>query len=217
MLSHPALVHLPLGLALVVPIVALITLIAWSLGKANQRNWLIVILLQGMLTVGGFVAAQAGEEAEEEAEEEGVPEHMIEEHEEYAELFVRTSMGVLLLFGIVGFLPEDKEKIALGLGALATAGSGLVLAFAIETGEHGGEIVHGEYEEEEHDNDDEHSELRQQGVHDEASPLVTAGLHGAQSQAEQLQAQPAIMGSRAEHEEEEARDGHHERDHDDDD
>ena len=85
---HPAIVHLPLGLAFVIP--ALAAGFAWALwtGRVRPRGaWLTVIALQALLLGSGFVAMNTGER-EEDRVERIVPDAAIERHEEYAEQFV---------------------------------------------------------------------------------------------------------------------------------
>jgi DNA polymerase-3 subunit gamma/tau len=91
---HPALVHLPLGLSMGVPLL----IVALLLG----RRWLspamvgLVAGLQALLFVGALVAQQAGQADEERVEGAGVSEIALEAHEEAAEAFIVLA-GVTLL------------------------------------------------------------------------------------------------------------------------
>ncbi len=58
---HPALVHLPLGLAFVMPFLAVS--LAWALWvrRVPRLTWAIVVALQTVLLAGGLVALRTGE------------------------------------------------------------------------------------------------------------------------------------------------------------
>ena len=81
---HPALVHLPLGLAFVMPFLALI--LAWALwtGRAPRRTWAIVVALQAVLLAGGLLALRTGE-AQEDRVEPIVGETALGRHESAAQ------------------------------------------------------------------------------------------------------------------------------------
>ncbi len=99
---HPALVHFPISLAFLIPIVSLaVTRSLWS-ARRKSRAWLAVVLLQGLLVVSGYVAAESGE-GDEQRVEAVVAEHLIERHEESAELFlVLSAVTLLAMFGGIG-------------------------------------------------------------------------------------------------------------------
>lgn len=83
---HPALVHLPLGLAAVLPIAALGLALALWRGWLPARAWVGLVVLQAMLVAGGVVALRTGE-ADEERVERTVGEASIEAHEHAAQRF----------------------------------------------------------------------------------------------------------------------------------
>ena len=84
---HPALVHVPLGLAFILPPVA--TGLAWALWKGHiqPRAWLIIVLLEAVLLGAGLVALKTGQQ-EGERVEAVVPETAVETHETRAEQFL---------------------------------------------------------------------------------------------------------------------------------
>ena len=84
---HPAIVHLPIAIVVLLPFVTLGAYVATRRSDAPRRPWLPVILLAATLTGSSWVAIQTGE-AEEEAVEQFVPRAAIHEHEERAELFL---------------------------------------------------------------------------------------------------------------------------------
>ena len=97
---HPAIVHLPLALAILMPLVA--TGFAWALwtGRIRPRAWLAVVAFQALLLGSGLVATRTGE-AEEERVETVVQESALHQHEELADQFVWAGGLTLVLAGLV--------------------------------------------------------------------------------------------------------------------
>ena len=137
---HPAIVHLPLGLAFVIP--ALAAGFAWALRRDRIRPrgaWMVVIALQALLLAGGLVAMNTGER-EEERVERIVPETAIERHEEYAEQFV-WAVGFTLLASVLVLTP-CRPGLVHTMAVLTVAGSLVVVAAAIRVGHAGGQLVY---------------------------------------------------------------------------
>lgn len=61
---HPAVIHLPLGLAFVLPCLALALSILIAKRKASKHTWLIVIALQAVVAGTGWYAEETGEDEE---------------------------------------------------------------------------------------------------------------------------------------------------------
>lgn len=134
---HPAVVHLPIALALLVPLVALFALLAVRLGIVPVRGWVFVLLLQALLVGSGWLAIETGEDQEERAEQV-VAERHIEEHEEAAEWLLRAAAVGLLVIG-AGLAPGRIGSVARPLGvvlSLAVAGA------AARVGHSGGLLVY---------------------------------------------------------------------------
>ena len=110
---HPAVVHLPIALALVVPLVALFALVASRLGWLPTRGWLFVVLLQALLLGSGWASHETGEE-EEERVERVVAERHIEDHEKRAERLMQGAALALLV--------GDRSRGLLVPGDLERAG-----------------------------------------------------------------------------------------------
>lgn len=135
---HPALVHLPLGLSLVVPLI----LLALMVGRRRPQPLAMgmAVALQLAVFSGALVAQNTGGEAEEAAEDQGVPEAAIETHEELAESFTVLAGFTLLALGASAALGQRK----MATPALAVAGA-LSLAALVQgarTGHAGGELVY---------------------------------------------------------------------------
>lgn len=136
---HPKVVHLPVALAVVVPLLAGGLLLAWWRGALPRRTWIVAVALQAMLVAGGVVAMRTGE-ADEERVEEIVAERFIETHEQAAETFVWAAAGVLVLMLVAAVLPD--ERVARVVAAASVAGTLVVLGLGYRTGEAGGRLVY---------------------------------------------------------------------------
>lgn len=134
---HPAIVHVPIGLAVVMPLVTAGLALALSRGWLPKRAWAVAVALQALVVAGGFVAMETGED-EEETVEAVVAERLIEEHEERAELFL-WSAGITLAVSAVGLAvgPQTVASIALA----TTVAAGVTLALGYRVGHSGGELV----------------------------------------------------------------------------
>ncbi len=139
LLFHPKVVHLPMALAVLMPLVAGGALFAWWRGWFDRRVWVIVLLLQAALAGSGLIAMNSGE-TEEERVEEIVAEQYIESHEEAAEAFVWASFIVLVLMAVPMVLPEGRARTAAAL--VACLGTLLVFGLGFRAGEGGGRLVY---------------------------------------------------------------------------
>ena len=139
LLFHPKVVHIPIALAVLMPLIAGGVVFAYLRGWLDHRTWMIVFLLQGVLLGSGFVAMSTGER-EEERVEQVVSERHIEAHEESAELFVWSSAILLALMAVSVALKEGELKTAVVI--FCTLGTVVVAAFGYRTGEAGGRLVY---------------------------------------------------------------------------
>ncbi len=134
---HPAIVHLPIAIALLIPVFSILGILAIRSDLLPRRVWWGVVLLQALLAGSAWLATETGENEEERVER--VLEHdLIHEHEEAAER--------LLLLAAIGLVP-----VGLGLWAGRRGAIGrllhvllalVVVAAAISTGRLGGELVY---------------------------------------------------------------------------
>lgn len=136
---HPKLVHLPIALGVLMPLIAGGLLLAWWRQWLPARAWIVAIALQTILVGSGVLALRSGS-AEEERVERIVPEQHIEAHEEAAEAFVWTSGGVLVLMAIALALSARRGGTA--VAAAATLGTLVVLGLGYRTGQAGGDLVY---------------------------------------------------------------------------
>lgn len=139
LLFHPKLVHVPMALGVLMPLIAGGLLLAWWRGWLPRRAWFVAIGLQAILLGSGLLAMRSGE-AEEDRAEKVVAESAIEAHEEAAEVFVWASGGVLAVMLLAGAL--GVRRSGLPTAAAATLGTLLVLGLGYRTGQAGGSLVY---------------------------------------------------------------------------
>jgi len=136
---HPALVHLPLGLAFILPILSVG--FTWALWRARirPRAWLAIVGLEVVLLGAGLVALNTGEH-EGERVESAVPKTAIENHEARAEEFLWATGVTLALAAAV--LVVRRPAAIQALTATTVLGTLLVAAAAIRVGHAGGQLVY---------------------------------------------------------------------------
>lgn len=136
---HPALVHLPLGLAFVLPALAVgFTWALWS-GRIRPRAWAAIIVLHGILLGAGLVALKTGQN-EGERVDSVVPAAAIETHEEYAEQFLWV-VGISLAIASVVLVVRRPTAIQ-ALSAVTVLGTFLIAGAALRVGHAGGKLVY---------------------------------------------------------------------------
>jgi uncharacterized membrane protein len=136
---HPLVVHFPLVLAVLIPLLVAAILAGERWGRLTRRSWRTVPLALGFLVASGLVAQQSGSR-EEERVESVVRESAIETHEERAESFVWMSSAALL-FGLAA-LTVRRERARKGLQWLTLATAVAVAGMGLRVGHSGGELVY---------------------------------------------------------------------------
>lgn len=134
---HPALVHFPIVLMILLPLAAAAAMIAIRRGAAPRRVWLLPLVTAAALSGSAWVAVETGE-GEEETVEALVPESSLHGHEESAERFLLLSAAVLALTA-AGLFRGTAGWAARG-GALA--GSLALAALGAQVGHSGGTLVY---------------------------------------------------------------------------
>jgi uncharacterized membrane protein len=136
---HPRIVHMPIALAVLIPIVSLGLIAAWWRGLLPRRVWSVVVFLQLLLVAGGFTAMRTGQ-SEEDRVERVVSGTHVHAHEEAAEAFVWG--GVVVLALVIAAAVPRAERPARFLAVAAFAGTLVVLFLGYRTGEAGGRLVY---------------------------------------------------------------------------
>lgn len=134
---HPAVIHFPLVLAVLMPFFAVGALWAIRRGARPSRAWALPVVLAAAMAGSAWLATETGEEQEERVEEV-VPEAALHEHEEAAERFLVLS-GVLLLVAAGGLAGGTFGTAA---RYVATVGTLAVLVAGFYVGDAGGELVY---------------------------------------------------------------------------
>lgn len=136
---HPAMVHLPLGLAMVMPLLA--AGFAWGLwtGRVRPRAWIAVVGLQALLLGAGMFAINTGK-AEEERVENVIQERTLQQHEELAEQFVWSAGATLGLACLV--LVFRRPAVFRTSAAVTAVATVIVAALALRVGHAGGQLVY---------------------------------------------------------------------------
>lgn len=134
---HPVVVHFPIVLGVVLPILAV-----WALWRmhdgAPPRVWRPVALVAVLTFVTAYAAAWTGEKEEERVEAVLATEDPLHEHEDAADLFVLVSgvvAGLTLLGLVPGFVGRGARLLVL-VGAVAGT------AAVTRTGFLGGELAY---------------------------------------------------------------------------
>lgn len=134
---HPAVVHFPIVLAVLLPPAALAALLAIRRGTSFRAVWAIPLVLAAGLALSSWVAVESGE-SEEDRVEAVVARNAIHEHEERAEQFIVFSAVLLAVTG-AGMLGGAPGRAARLVAAIATLA---LLPLGWRVGASGGELVY---------------------------------------------------------------------------
>lgn len=138
---HPAVVHVPMGLALVMPFLLGGLLWAVLTDRLPGRVWLVALVLQGVLLGAAALALRTGEQDEERVEDR-VGEARLEAHERAAQAFTVSAGATFAVIGLGVLLRKRRRPFALA-GMTGVALSVAMLALGWQAGQRGGALVHG--------------------------------------------------------------------------
>lgn len=136
---HPAVVHLPLGVSLVLPLLALLAAVAIWKGWVPKRTWWVIVLLQAMLAVGSFMAYQTGEH-EKDLVGGIVDDAPVDAHEEAAQVFSVTVYATLAVSIAAGF--AQASRLAPVAHLLVAALSLVIVFLGMRVGHLGGRLIY---------------------------------------------------------------------------
>ena len=134
---HPAIVHLPLGLAMIMPFLTFGIFILIKKEVLNPTAWILPVVLQVVVVIFTFTSMQLGER-DEEMVEEIVAEEYIEAHEDAGKIFLILGIVSLAAAGL-GLKKNDFQ----GIVQLASVAVLFVsLGSGMYAGKLGGELVY---------------------------------------------------------------------------
>lgn len=135
---HPMIVHFPMALTFILPVLVLVFAYMIHINKMTPRGWLIIVGLQLVVTITGYVSLESGE-TEEHTVSKVVAKDYIHAHEEAAEIFVGSTV-IALVVSIGAFFLRKELQLPI---KVAVAVIGLVSCYlAYRTGTLGGELVY---------------------------------------------------------------------------
>lgn len=135
---HPVIVHMPLALGFLMPILALV--VAWfqRKGRWPMSTWYLVLALQVGATASAYLALQTGEQ-EEKNVVHVVGKPPLAEHEARAEMYAAGSVAASALSVLVPFLKIPVHTYV-QLAAVVVMVGNTILAWRV--GESGGGLVY---------------------------------------------------------------------------
>lgn len=129
---HPAIVHFPIVLGLVLPLLALIAILRAGMGTPPGTAWRPVVVVAFLMLVCGFVALRSGQ-AQEERVEPVVGHDPIELHEHNAErLLWLSALGFVV--SLAGLGKKRLGGAARGLTLLVMVVGALQLIWTAQSG-----------------------------------------------------------------------------------
>lgn len=134
---HPAIVHFPVVLAFLLPVLAAGAVWAIRRGADRRRTWGMPLAGAMALALSAWAAVETGE-AQDERVERVVAEQPLSAHEEMAETFLAASAGLVVVAaaGLIGGIVGRAARVVTAVGSVA-----LVVA-AARVGHSGGELVY---------------------------------------------------------------------------
>jgi uncharacterized membrane protein len=134
---HPAIVHLPIALTLLLPLLIGGVYLLARRGFPIRTAWIGVVVGAALLGGSAWLAVETGEQQEERVEQV-VRESALETHEERASLFLGLAVGTLAL-SLIGLA---KDRIGRYGRITATMASLVLLPAGWFVGHSGGELVY---------------------------------------------------------------------------
>ena len=134
---HPLIVHFPVALSVLIPLVAVGALWAIKTGARPTRAWGVTTAVAAALALSAWGAVQTGEQQGERVED-AVGESRVEQHAEAGETLLITSAGLLAVIAL-GLMPGNAGRVARYAGAVGTLA---VVAAVYQVGHSGGELVY---------------------------------------------------------------------------
>ncbi|MCB0376962.1 MAG: hypothetical protein KDD33_00590 [Bdellovibrionales bacterium] len=135
---HPMVVHLPIALAIIIPILSLFLWGAIKCKKASAKSWGILVVLTALYLVSSLAAVKSGE-FDEDLVEDKIGKKLVHEHEERGEKIPWVA-GVLLIAYTVTYV-TGRSKLS-WTHKLCTVLSIAAVYPIILAGHSGGQLVY---------------------------------------------------------------------------
>lgn len=135
---HPFMAHIPLVLALCLPIVIISSIVFIMKKKISPRFWWVPVIMQISIVVFSYIALETGED-QEDTVLQFVAKPFVQQHENAAEIF--SGLGVILL-GLMAVVLFVGESLARNLRFLTAVLSFIPLAAGLYAGRLGGAIAY---------------------------------------------------------------------------
>jgi uncharacterized membrane protein len=134
---HPAVVHFPIVLMILLPIAAAVALAAIRRGVRLRMAWAVPVAFSAALAASAWLALETGEDQEDKVEQI-VPRTALETHAGAAEAFLIASavLFVVTAAGLAGGPIGRTARWTSTLGAL------VVVAMGVRVGDAGGKLVY---------------------------------------------------------------------------
>lgn len=141
---HPLIIHFPIALLIVAPVLVVIGIISPNRGRAFYGAALILMVLG---TIASWLAVSTGEAAGELAERASGAAAVLEQHEELAEttrtaFTVLTGLFVVILFAPVIIRRQLSQKMLVAANVLFLLLYGVAVVQLANTAHQGGRLVH---------------------------------------------------------------------------
>lgn len=134
---HPAIVHFPIALAILTPLLAALVFGAIRAGAAPAGSWAVVVLAQLLLAGSAWLAVETGED-QEDTVEKVVAERYVDAHHDAAERFLTVAVAAAVV-SAAGLLAGRRGTI----GRIATLAAGVaVIVMIVPAGSSGGALVY---------------------------------------------------------------------------
>lgn len=134
---HPAIVHFPIVLMILQPIVLIAAFIAVRRGASLRMAWGVAAVFAVLLAVSAFAATQTGELSEHKVEDT-IGEELVEGHAEEAELFRNLAIAGAVIV-LIGLAPGGAGRAA---RMVAPVFAVALIWFGYEAGHSGGALVY---------------------------------------------------------------------------
>ena len=134
---HPAVVHLPMALVVLLPVTVAVATWVIRRGGAPMRVWGVAVAFHAALALSTWASLASGEAAEEQVEKL-VAEAPLSSHEEAAEAFMTLAIGATVI-SLLGLRRDRAGSIARGVAGVGTL---VLLGAGWQVGHSGGQLVY---------------------------------------------------------------------------